>query len=232
MNTFSNILFRFFTFFAFCLGGLSAHAEYCQSLLKLSYPDVAMYEAKSIAAPVPHCKAKGLIGGNINFSVWLPKEWNGRFVMGGAGGFVRPEDNQALRLIGPSVLEGGYATASTDTGHQSDGLGNDWGLNDYEAIVNYAYLAMHRAVVSSKALISDHYGRPAEKSFFVGCSNGGRQALHEAQRYPNDFDGIVAGAPPSTLAVLPQVFWPSPKKCIPTHTTLAQHLSPSQIENS
>ncbi len=167
----------------------------CQTLLDLAYPEVRIYHAESLSEPAPHCKARGLIGGKINFSIWLPEKWNGRFVMGGAGGFVRPEDNQALRFIGDRVLEEGYATASTDTGHQSDGLNNDWGLNDYEAIVNYAYLGMHRAVVASKTLIADHYGKPSEKSFFVGCSNGGRQALHEAQRYPDDFDGIVAGAP-------------------------------------
>ncbi len=172
-----------------------AHADKCSAILEISFPDVQMLEATQVDAPAPHCKAKGRIGRDIHFSVWLPDDWNGRFVMGGAGGFVREEDNQAIRFLGPSVLTRGYATASTDTGHQGDGRSNDWGYHNYEAIVNYAYLAMHRAVVSAKAVIADHYGKAAEKSFFIGCSNGGRQALHEAQRYPNDFDAIVAGAP-------------------------------------
>ncbi|MDG2278309.1 MAG: tannase/feruloyl esterase family alpha/beta hydrolase [Pseudomonadales bacterium] len=211
----SYALFSLLVLSTFVVAAPSSHADDCQPLLKLKYPDVAIYEATSIAEPVPHCKAKGLIGGNINFSVWLPTAWNGRFVMGGAGGFVRPEDNQALRLIGPSVLAAGYATASTDTGHQSDGLSNEWGLNDYESIVNYAYLALHRAVVSSKALISDHYGRPADKSFFFGCSNGGRQALHEAQRYPSDFDGIVAGAPALNFSGVTAAFLAITQKMYP-----------------
>jgi len=170
-------------------------ADSCDTLLKLSYPDVTITEAHKETDPVPYCKAKGQIGGTIHFSLWLPEKWNGRFVMGGAGGFVKKEDNQAIRLGGDSVLSRGFATASTDTGHQDDRQDNSWGLNNYEAIVNYAYLAMHRAVVTSKAVIADHYGKAAEKSYFFGCSNGGRQALHEAQRYPNDFDAIIAGAP-------------------------------------
>ncbi|MEE2781935.1 MAG: tannase/feruloyl esterase family alpha/beta hydrolase [Pseudomonadota bacterium] len=192
-----------------------AHAVECKSLLQLTYPEVVMYQAEAVTDPVPHCKAKGLIGGNINFSLWLPQAWNGRFVMGGAGGFVRPEDNHALRLLGDSVLKRGFATASTDTGHQGDGLNNDWGLNDYEAIVNYAYLAMHRAVASSKAVITDHYGKAPEKSFFFGCSNGGRQALHEAQRFPNDFDGIVAGAPALNFSGVAAAFLAVTQKMFP-----------------
>lgn len=192
-----SVSFADFSAFSLALWLLSgaAYADNCQSVLDLSYPDVHMVSSERLTDPVPHCKAKGLIGNTIGFSLWLPENWNGRFVMGGAGGFVRPEDNHALRLIGPGVLEKGFATASTDTGHQGDGQDNSWGLNDYEAIVNYGYLAMHRAVVTSKAVIAAHYAKPIDKSFFMGCSNGGRQALHEAQRFPNDFDAIIAGAP-------------------------------------
>ena len=108
---------------------------------------------------------------------------------------MRPEDNQALRFLGADIISQGYATASTDTGHTSTGFSSTWANNDYEAIINYAHVGMHRAVTSSKAVIQQHYGRLADKSLFFGCSNGGRQALHEAQRYPHDFDAIVAGAP-------------------------------------
>ena len=83
----SYALFSLLVLSTFVVAAPSSHADDCQPLLKLKYPDVAIYEATSIAEPVPHCKAKGLIGGNINFSVWLPTAWNGRFVMGGAGGF-------------------------------------------------------------------------------------------------------------------------------------------------
>ena len=116
--------------------------------------------------------------------------------MGGAGGFVNTDSNQALDFFGDRILTDGYATASTDTGHAvPNARDGAWALGDWEAIVNYAHLGMHRAVVHAKRVIEDHYARPLEKSFFFGCSNGGRQALMEAQRYPEDFDGIVAGAP-------------------------------------
>jgi feruloyl esterase len=160
----------------------------------MALPDVRVLSAAHADMPAPHCRVKGLIGGKINVSVRLPDDWNGRFVMGGAGGFVAPDDNQAL-AFNPTLLTQGFATASTDTGHQAPGQDGSWALNDYEAIVNYGHLGMHRAVVAAKAVIADYYNKASEKSFFVGCSNGGRQAMHSAQRYPKDFDAIVAGAP-------------------------------------
>ena len=102
-----------------CLPGQAIYAA-CKDLLNLELPDARIETAQMIAEPVPHCKTTGTIGRNIGFLLWLPEQWNGRFVMGGAGGFVRPEDNQALRLLGDSVLTRGYATASTDTGHRGE----------------------------------------------------------------------------------------------------------------
>ena len=113
--------------------------------------------------------------------------------MGGQGGFAGAVDNQA-RAFG-QVLEKGYATAGTDTGHQANGLDGSWALHDLEAIANYGHVAVHRVAEVSKAIIAAHYDKRAETSFFLGCSNGGRQALQEAQRYPDDFDVILAGAP-------------------------------------
>jgi len=199
-------------------------ADTCDTLLKISYPDVTIYEVHKETDPVPYCKAKGRIGTTINFTLWLPEKWNGRFVMGGAGGFVGQEDNHAIRLGGESVLARGFATASTDTGHQGGAQDNSWGLNDYEAIVNYAYLAVHRAVVTSKAVIADHYGKAAEKSFFLGCSNGGRQAMHEAQRYPNDFDAIIAGAPALNFSGVTAAFVGITEKMYPDPSDLTAAL--------
>ena len=169
----------------------------CEQLLDLQLTDAHIETVAYIEAPIPHCKATGAIGGKVGFSVWLPtaENWNGRFLMGGAGGFVRAEDNQAMRYMGDAVLTRGYVTASSDTGHKGDGLDNSWALNDWEAIVNYGHLGMHRTVTTVKAVISGYYAKPTSKSFFIGCSNGGRQGLQEAQRYPQDFDGIIAGAP-------------------------------------
>ncbi|MGE0622041.1 MAG: tannase/feruloyl esterase family alpha/beta hydrolase [Pseudomonadales bacterium] len=187
------------TLFSMLLGlgtpaGSNAAGMACDTLAALALPDVRVNRSVSVDQPVAHCKVEALIGDRIGVSIWLPEAWNGRFVMGGSGGFVSPEDNQALRLAG-GVLEAGYATASTDTGHRADGMDGSWALGDLEAIVNYGHVAMHRAVVTSKAVVAAHYGNPPGKSFFFGCSNGGRQALGEAQRYPNDFDAIIAGAP-------------------------------------
>ncbi|MEM7218949.1 MAG: tannase/feruloyl esterase family alpha/beta hydrolase [Pseudomonadota bacterium] len=168
----------------------------CAELQALALHDVVIESAEAVDAEdgTVHCKVKAMIGGRIGVSVWLPDSWNGHFVMGGSGGFVEPEDNQALRLAN-GVLEQGYATASTDTGHRAHGLDGSWALNDMEAMVNYGHVGTHRAVLAAKAIIDARYSTRPSKSFFFGCSNGGRQALQEAQRYPADFDGIVAGAP-------------------------------------
>ena len=208
-------------------GAASAQATQaaCEAALSLTYPDVVVLSAERSSEPVPLCKVKGRVGNNIHFSVWLPDAWNGRFVMGGAGGFVAPEDNQAIRFTEGDVLRRGYATASTDTGHHAPlGRSSAWGLNNYEAIVDYAHLGMHRAVVTSKALIADFYGRPLERSLFVGCSNGGRQALHEAQRYPEDFDGIFAGAPALHLSRVPALALQLTEKLYPNAEDLSNSI--------
>ena len=170
----------------------SAAALECDSLESLDLPDVTVLSVKAAENPVPHCALDAQIGNSIRFRVLLPAEWNGGFVMGGGGGFVGGIDNQAL---GVGVLQKGYATAGTDTGHQAPVLDGSWALHDLEAIVNYGHVAVHRVTEVSKEVLEEHYGRDPSPSFFFGCSNGGRQALQEAQRYPDDFDAIVAGAP-------------------------------------
>ena len=111
-------------------------------------------------------------------------------MMGGGGGFVEGIDNQAAASV-----NSGYATAGTDTGHQGGGVDSAWALNNIERQLNFGHVAIHRVAEVSKAIIRAHYGAAPSRSYFNGCSNGGRQALMEAQRYPDDFDGIVAGAP-------------------------------------
>jgi feruloyl esterase len=155
-------------------------------------PDVRITSVTEEAAPVPHCKVAGVIGTEINFELLLPDQWNGKFVMGGGGGFVGRIVNIAL-LYGP--LQSGYATVGTDTGHRGHGLDASWALNNLERVVNFGHAAVHRTTVTSKALIAGYYGKESSRDLFVGCSRGGGQALMEAQRYPEDFDGIVAGSP-------------------------------------
>ena len=174
-------------------GANAADADTCEALSGIALPDVTVTAAEAKTTPVAHCLLNGRIGDHINFSVWLPTEWNGKFVMGGGGGFAGSVTNQAMQMAG--ALRKGYATAGTDTGHQANALDGSWALHDLEAIVNYGHVAVHRVTEVSKAIVATHYNKGAESSYFVGCSNGGRQALQEAQRYPDDFDVILAGAP-------------------------------------
>jgi len=143
------------------------------------------------AAPVPHCKVAGVIGTETNFELLLPETWNGKFAMGGGGGFVGSVMNTSLMY---GSLQAGYATVGTDTGHQGHPLDASWALNNLERLVSFGHQAVHRTAVTAKALIKDYYGAEITRSYFTGCSRGGGQALMEAQRYPEDFDGIVAGA--------------------------------------
>ena len=163
----------------------------------LHLPDVQIDSAAHYAAAdsyrntrIDHVVATGVIGGSIRFELVLPDEWNQRFVMGGGGGLVGSVQNAARRYANE-----GYATVGTDTGHQAGGTDGSWALNNLEALVNFGHVAIHRTAEVSKAIIRSYYGEVAKKSYFYGCSRGGGQALMEAQRYPQDFDGIVSGAP-------------------------------------
>ena len=187
-----------------------AEALDCDALVELRLPDIRIEQAavstgedppkeklpdgvasRSPAATVPHCKVEGVTGTEIRFEVLLPDEWNGKFLMGGGGGFVGSLGNQ-----GRFSVNRGYATAATDTGHQEDsGIRAGWAYHHPERAVNYGYLGVHRTTEAAKAIVRAYYGRDAEFSYFYGCSNGGRQAMMSAQRFPKDFDGIVAGAP-------------------------------------
>lgn len=181
----------------------------CGALTTLRLPDIRIEKAtsstgeesedenlpegvssRSAKATVPHCKVEGVIGTEIRFEVLLPDDWNGKFLMGGGGGFVG-----TLGYQGRFSVNRGYATAATDTGHQGDGIRAEWAQGHPERRVNYGYLGVHRTTEAAKTVVRSYYGREAEYSYFYGCSNGGRQAMMSAQRFPDDFDGIVAGAP-------------------------------------
>ncbi|MFT5484812.1 MAG: pimeloyl-ACP methyl ester carboxylesterase, partial [Halieaceae bacterium] len=155
-------------------------------------PDVTITTVTQESAPAPHCKVAGVIGPEIHFELLLPEKWNGKFVMGGGGGFVGLVINSALSY-GP--LQSGYATVGTDTGHQGHPLDASWAHNNLERLVNFGHQSVHRTAVTAKALTRAYYQKDISNNYFVGCSRGGGQALMEAQRYPEDFEGIVAGAP-------------------------------------
>ena len=126
----------------------------CDRLQGLRLPDTAVTTIESVESPIQHCKLTGTIGREIGFSVWLPEDWNGKFVMGGGGGFVGNIQNQALGL---GVLQLGYATAGTDTGHSNQGIDGSWAQNNLERLVNYGHLAVHRVAEVAKHIVEGHY---------------------------------------------------------------------------
>jgi feruloyl esterase len=125
----------------------------------------------------------------IKAEVWLPLQWNGKFLGVGGGGFVGSINRNGMA----NAVREGYATASTDTGHE--GGGTAFAIGHPEKVIDFAYRAVHEMTVAAKSLIVAHYGRAARLSYWQGCSTGGRQGLMSALRYPEDYDGIIAGAP-------------------------------------
>jgi feruloyl esterase len=128
---------------------------------------------------------------NIRFEVWLPEKWNGKFEGVGNGGFAGQINYAGLE----AAVRGGAASASTDTGHEAGGTDASWALGHPEKVADFGYRAIHETAMAGKAIAKALYGGDVKRSYFNSCSNGGRQALMEAQRFPEDYDGIIAGAP-------------------------------------
>jgi feruloyl esterase len=127
---------------------------------------------------------------DIRVEVWLPQSgWNRKLQASGNGGLGGAIPYPAMA----ASVKAGYAAAGTDTGHVGDNA--DFVAGHHEKLVDFAYRAIHEMTVTAKAVVSAHYDAPPARSYFNSCSTGGRQALIEAQRYPDDFDGIVAGDP-------------------------------------
>ncbi len=149
----------------------------------------------------PFCRVQGVskpsADSDIRFEVWLPQpaSWNRKFLSTGEGGFAGQLNYQRNGNDGAmdEILRRGYATASTDTGHRS--TDQWWAIDHPEKVADYLYRAKHVTTVAAKAIVAAYYGQPASRSYFSSCSNGGRQGLIEAQRYPEDFDGLIIGAP-------------------------------------
>ena len=127
---------------------------------------------------------------DIKAEVWLPASgWNGKYEAVGGGGWAGVISYPAMA----AAVTAGYATASTDTGH-TGAAPRDFALGHPEKLVDFGYRAIHETTVLAKPIIDAFYGSAPTISFFNGCSTGGRQAITEAQRYPEDFNAIVAGA--------------------------------------
>ena len=193
---------------------VDAPVRSCASLMQLNLPNATITSAGPVAASafVPpdlkpdekippvvtsapaFCRVavtlKPTPDSDIKVEVWMPaSHWNGKFRGIGNGGFAGYVSYDGLA----AAVSQGYAAASTDTGHSTQGA--EWALGHPEKIVDYGYRGVHEMTVSSKIVVKAFYGADAKPTYFASCSNGGRQALMEAQRFPDDYDGIIAGAP-------------------------------------
>lgn len=144
----------------------------------------------------PFCRVAGQIrptsDSRIRFEVWLPVTgWNGRMVGTGNGGFAGTFYYQQM---GP-YLKRGFAAVGSDAGHQAEGTDSTWAFGHPEKVKDFGWRAIHLTAERAKQIIDAYYGKPAEKAYFESCSDGGREGLMEAQRFPEDYDGIMAGAP-------------------------------------
>lgn len=203
--------------FCVLLSALSTHGHAlnstssCESLLSMALPNTSITLAQVVPAGAftlpgtspatrefsqlpTFCRVEATLtpssDSDIKIEIWLPvADWNGKFQAVGNGGWAGKISYGWLA----AALQEGYATASTDTGH-ADAKAS-FALGHPEKLIDFAYRAVHEMAAKSKAIIATFYGRAPRFSYFTGCSTGGRQGLMEAQRYPEDFDGIIVGAP-------------------------------------
>jgi feruloyl esterase len=182
------------------------------ALSALNIPDITIISATDVAASgsnPEYCDVVGAVrthgegadDGEARFQARLPAAWNRKYLGTGPGGVagnffpsMNPVDNAAS-------LRKGYAWVTTDVGHQSDFFNADWalvapGVPNTPALIDYFYRAQHQVGIPARALVTRFYDEgPIERAYFDGCSTAGRNALMEAMRYPDDYDGIIAGAP-------------------------------------
>jgi feruloyl esterase len=163
-----------------------------------SAPDVTIAAADTIpaAAGVPeHCRVSGTIAPAIAFEVDLPAKWNDRFYMFGNGGAAGERfDEMPRQIVRDNGLRHNFVVAQTNTGHDAKRESATF-LKDHQKLVDYAYRAVHLTVLQAKRIAAMYYDRQPAHSYWDGCSTGGREGLMEAQRFPDDFDGIVIVAP-------------------------------------
>jgi tannase/feruloyl esterase len=193
-------------------------AQTCERMAQLALPGAKIGSAQTIAAgafpPPPNAtpwragsaafykslaafcrvevEARPSADSSIKIEVWMPVEgWNGKLQGQGNGGFAGEIGYFGLGR----ALQQGYAAVGTDTGHSAGGTDATWALGHPEKVADFGYRGIHEMTRIAKTVIQAFYGKSPQYSYFGGCSNGGRQALMEAQRFPEDYDGILAGAP-------------------------------------
>lgn len=172
----------------------------CQAIGMYKSKDIAQITATAVpadAAAPTHCRVTGTLSPEIAFEVSLPDKWNGRFYMIGNGGLAGEAMDDAGRVGQRNdALKLGFAFAQTNTGHDArKEPSGSFILSNPQKAIDYAYRAVHLTAVTTKDITKLYYGKPVSRSYWNSCSNGGRQGLIEAQRFPDDFDGVVANAP-------------------------------------
>ena len=197
-------------------------ATSCENLASVALPNTRITVAQRVAAgaftpPAPpafgpptdfsrlpsFCRVTATIApvadSDIKIEVWLPSEgWNEKFVGVGNGGFSGDIPHSMMA----DPLRAGYAVAATNTGHDGGGADASFAIGHPEKLTDFSWRAVHELTGKAKAIITAHYGRSASRAYWAGCSSGGRQGLKEAQRFPADYDGIVAGAPAHNMLPL------------------------------
>ncbi len=187
------------------IASVPALAAGCADLAHLAIDTVTITATESRAASTleqrfgpdlslpPHCRVAAVLSptddSRIEMELWLPEDWNGKFLALGNGGWAGSISFSAMA----TGLQSGYAVASNDTGHKGGSAA--FGMGHPEKVVDFAWRAMHEMAVHSKQMIDTYYGQPPRLSYYQGCSTGGRQGMMEAQRFPADFDAIIVGAP-------------------------------------
>ena len=168
-------------------------AENVRPGLKPPTPEYDITSGELAAIDTAFCRVLGVIEPAIHFEVWLPlsDSWNGRLHAVGNGGMAGSINYTGLK----SVVENGFAAVSSDLGHKSGPLEGGWAIGRPDLVTDWGHRATHEMTVKAKAIINAYYGKGPTYSYFSGCSGGGRQAMMQAQRYPEDFDGILVGDP-------------------------------------
>ena len=172
----------------------------CAAMSKFKTKEILKLDAMQIPADDQfpgYCRVSGVMDPEIAFEVSLPAKWNGRFYMIGNGGHAGEalDDPSRVSQI-RDAMKAGFAVAQTNTGHDSrKEPGASFVLSNPQKAIDYAYRAVHLTATTAKAITKDYYEAAPAYSYWNSCSNGGRQGLIEAQRYPDDFDGVIANAP-------------------------------------
>lgn len=170
----------------------------CAELNGLEVGEARVLATSVVAAAgdVPEfCKVNGRIGAALDFELRLPATWNEKAVFLGGGGFDGSIPTPDASGPAGGLLQRGFASIATDSGHKGSAFDGAWALNDEEAVHNFAELAWHRVLAAAREIIVRRYATAIRRTYFEGGSSGGREALIQAQRWPEDYDGVIAREP-------------------------------------